>query len=294
MQAERIQQIRASIARMRQATANMANNGGLNPRQQLSQQRFVQQQKNSGEPFVQATASGRPGLYIKLRPDQQSKAQASITAYPQLEEAVEQITQGIEYSGTNFKGDMNKLIDAASAYAMNEATPKQIAVLSKSGIALDAITRAAETASLVMNQGKTNETMHRNIELFAPRKGDTAEVYANRVAATLGDFKDRFLQSQYHLGKGEPLIAVGRDDADENASREDMQTFIANNMGKSFGFRDSNRVKSPANSRSPTIKDHSSYQEIYSPTDKEVVAAARKKGVSPEVMSRILNEANNA
>ena len=289
MQAERIKQIRAQIARIQQLTNNMANNGGRSPFNQLAQDRFTQQQKNSGEAYVLPTSSGKRGLFVKPKPAEQTKAQDVIRAYPQLESALQNILKGVQYTGTNFKGDYNKIIDAASAYMMNEATPKQIEVLSKSGIALDSITKAAETASLVMNQGKTNEVMHKNIELFAPRKGDTPEVYANRVQANLGDFKERYLQSQYYFNKGMPIIALGRDDADEDAAQEDLDNFIDANWGKSFGFGGSKMVKKPrkselSNEEAVTPTDEDGLMEVIDVNHPEIIKAAQKLGITPEEM----------
>lgn len=229
MQAERIKQIRAQIARIQQLTSNMATNGGRSPFNQVSRDRLDFQKKAGGIPFIRETEDGRRGLFVMPSSPQRTAMQKTISSFPPLHEAIGQIVDGVEYMQTNLPKEAEKTFDAAMSFMSGNATDKQEELLSKAGISKRALIQAAETAQNVMGIPRTNEGMHQAFALFRPTKGDTPAVYKNQMNQLLDNFANRYWEAQYDL-QGVPTEGVAGSGADEGAALEDRKRFVLKNL----------------------------------------------------------------
>jgi hypothetical protein len=254
MNAQRMQLVQAQIKRIQALTNNMYQKNKLMGGQQAlgwanlaeRKREFDENQKNQlgganiqqnrqlklqmqGLPFVRQTANGDQGLFRMPTGNEASSLEKVIDAYPQLSTAIDQIGQGTSYMQTNFPGDVQKYSTAMIAYMAGDASPKQEKLLEKSGISLDALIQAAETAQRVMNIAKTNEGMRQAFDLFMPRKGDTAQSYLARMNTIKNNFNERYWMAQYQL-QGIPLKAVGGEVPNPNAALEDMNNFVKSNV----------------------------------------------------------------
>jgi hypothetical protein len=240
--------------------------------------------KMGGLPFTKKTSNGDLGLYRMPTGAEATSLQKVIDAYPQLYTAIDEISQGADYIKSNLPGETKKYSSAIISYLAGKATPGQEKIIEESGVSLDALIQASETAQRVMNIPKTNEGMKRAFDLFLPRTGDTIDSYNNRLANIKNNFTDRYWQAQYQL-QGIPLKASNGEVPNAGAALIDMQNFVVNSRGDTSPLQnlEVSQVDNVANSKNSSLQDGVTESDIDaamqvnpSATKEQIIAALVK------------------
>ncbi len=212
-QLELLQQ-KLEAAKSGKASGDMGSgNHGITPTQE------ARLKYTSGMPYQRQTDSGEIGTFKFPTGAQNTSNEKAISAFPQLANAMKQIANGVKYSATS-PGQSEKTMDAISAYFLGGASPKQMDVLNKAGIADRSLAIAVETAASVMRVPPTNEGMHQVLSIFIPKKGDTPQTYSTQLQNIFSELESRYWSSIYDSKNGIPLDDSGIADKDSFVKNE--------------------------------------------------------------------------
>ena len=165
----------------------------------LKQQQYNLSMQNAGLPFEkEGHKFTKAGTTLRNLDD------LTISALPDQQAVMQEIINGAQH----FVGSPEKLRTYVAGLQANltggKVTKEQQKIINESGVSLNAMSRAVDSAQRVLAFPKTNEGMKTAFGLYAPSKNDNAESWTNRLMTQYNDMRKKGASAMVRRDYGVP------------------------------------------------------------------------------------------